>query len=64
VFRRDELVRLRDEEALSWRAIAKKLDIPVMTAVDAYRNPGTCTETVPTGTPVTSKKTRMIRAAV
>jgi DNA invertase Pin-like site-specific DNA recombinase len=48
VFRRDEVVRLRDEQALSWRAIAKKLDIPVMTAVDAYR---ACTESMPSATP-------------
>jgi DNA invertase Pin-like site-specific DNA recombinase len=37
VFRRDEVVRLRDMERMSWRAIAAALDIPVMTAVDAYR---------------------------
>jgi DNA invertase Pin-like site-specific DNA recombinase len=42
VFRRDEVVRLRDLERMSWRAIAAALDIPVMTAVDAYR----CTEMV------------------
>jgi DNA invertase Pin-like site-specific DNA recombinase len=42
VFRRDELVRLR-EEGQSWRSIASKLGIPVMTAVDAYRE---CTEIV------------------
>src|ERR1035441_8070364 len=38
VFRRDEVVRLRDEEGLSWRAIGKKLGIPAMTAVDSYRS--------------------------
>jgi DNA invertase Pin-like site-specific DNA recombinase len=42
VFRRDEVIRLRDMEGMSWRAIAAALDIPVMTAVDAYR----CTEMV------------------
>ena len=42
VFRRDEVIRLRDVERMSWRAIAAALGIPVMTAVDAYR----CTETV------------------
>jgi putative DNA-invertase from lambdoid prophage Rac len=42
VFRRDELVRLR-EEGQSWRNIAAQLGIPVMTAVDAYRE---CTEIV------------------
>jgi len=42
VFRRDELVGLR-ENGQSWRAIASQLGIPVMTALDAYRE---CTETV------------------
>ena len=37
VFRRDEVVRLRDQEGLSWRAIGKKLGIPAMTALDSYR---------------------------
>jgi DNA invertase Pin-like site-specific DNA recombinase len=37
VFRRDEVVRLRDVEGLSWRAIGKKLGIPAMTALDSYR---------------------------
>ena len=41
-FRRDEVVRLRDEDGLSWRVIARHLGVPVMTAVDAYR--GKCTE--------------------
>jgi len=44
VFRRDEVVRLRDDQGLSWRAIAKELGIPVMTAVDAY---SACTEIAP-----------------
>jgi putative DNA-invertase from lambdoid prophage Rac len=42
VFRRDQVVRLRDERRLSWRAIAKDLGVPVTTAMDAYRN--RCTE--------------------
>lgn len=37
VFRRDEVIRLRDEERLSWRAISTMLGVPVMTVVDAYR---------------------------
>jgi len=49
IFRRDEVVRLRDDEGLSWRAIAAELNIPVMTAVMAYKTfnteNGTCTET-------------------
>ena len=43
VFRRDEVLRLRDAEGLSWRAIAERLGVPVSTVVDAYR----CTEIVP-----------------
>ena len=50
IFRRDEVVRLRDAKGMSWRAIAKELQIPVMTAVDAYRTG--CTESVPAGAPV------------
>jgi DNA invertase Pin-like site-specific DNA recombinase len=42
VFRRDEVVRLRDEDGLSWRVIARHLGVPVMTVVDAYW--GQCTE--------------------
>jgi DNA invertase Pin-like site-specific DNA recombinase len=49
VFRRDEVVRLRDEENRSWRAIGKKLGIPPMTALDSYRN--RCTESVPASAP-------------
>jgi DNA invertase Pin-like site-specific DNA recombinase len=45
VLRRDEVVRLRDEEGLSWRAIGEQLGIPAMTALDSYRND--CTENVP-----------------
>lgn len=37
VFRRDDVVRLRDVEQMSWRAIAVALGIPVTTAVEAYR---------------------------
>jgi len=49
IFRRDEVVRLRDEEGLSWRAIGNKLGIPAMTALDSYRSG--CTETVPSNKP-------------
>ncbi len=37
IFRRDEVVRLRDEEGLSWRVIGKQLGIPAMTALDSYK---------------------------
>jgi putative DNA-invertase from lambdoid prophage Rac len=46
IFRRDEVVRLRDVEGLSWRAIGEKLSIPAMTALDSYRQSAPCTETV------------------
>ena len=55
IFRRDEVVRLRDEEGLSWRNIAAKLRIPAMTAVAAYREihaEMVRTETVPSKNPV------------
>lgn len=60
VFRRDEVVRLRDEDGLSWRAIGTKLGIPAMTAVDSYRN--ACTETVPpeTAIPVGKRKKKPV----
>lgn len=53
VFRRDEVVRLREQEGLSRRAIAEELKIPVMTAVDAYAD---CTEIVPTKVSVPARK--------
>src|ERR1043165_7625709 len=58
VFRRDEVVRLRDQEGLSWRAIGAKLGIPAMTALDSYRQSGPigCTETVPPGAANSSGK--------
>ena len=38
------VARLRDQEGLSWRAISKRLGVPVMTVVDAHKRH--CTETV------------------
>jgi putative DNA-invertase from lambdoid prophage Rac len=38
ILRRDEVVRLRDQEGLSWRAVAAALDVPVTTALNAYRS--------------------------
>jgi DNA invertase Pin-like site-specific DNA recombinase len=65
VFRRDEVVRLRDEEELSWRAIGKKLNIPAMTAVDSYRSSApACTETVPPRKPVSGTKRKRKTVAV
>jgi len=54
VFRRDEVVRLRDQEGLSWRMIAKQLALPVSTVVDAYR----CTEIVPRKSYAADTKTK------
>jgi DNA invertase Pin-like site-specific DNA recombinase len=53
IFRHDELVRLRDEEELSWRAIGDRLGISSVTAMKTYpdavkklsRDPGTVTRT-------------------
>jgi putative DNA-invertase from lambdoid prophage Rac len=56
IFRRDEVVRLRDEKGMSWRAISKQLVVPVMTVRDAYRN-FRCTETV-------GSKTRNLRQRI
>ena len=62
VFRRDEVVRLRDLENMSWRAIGKKLGIPAMTALDSYRQSPPCT--VSAGTPDSgAKRKRKIVAA-
>lgn len=61
IFRRDDVIRLRDAEGLSWRAIAAKLSLPVMTVVDAYKSfqaGGGCTESVPSGRVVSPLKTR------
>ena len=66
IFRRDEVVRLRDEEGLSWRAIGTKLGIPAMTALDSYRQsaPATCTENVPVqkAVPATKRKKKSVAA--
>jgi len=58
IFRRDEVVRLRDEEGLSWRAIGSQLDIPAMTALDSYKNSPQvpCRKTVSAEVPVSNGK--------
>lgn len=55
VFRRDEVIRLRDEQGLSWRVIGKQLGIPVMTALDAYQG---CTKIVPLQMPIPAPKSK------
>lgn len=66
VFRRDDVVQLRDSEGLSWRAIAAKLELPVMTVVDAYKTfqaDRGRTESVPAEKPVVAVKTRTRKRA-
>jgi DNA invertase Pin-like site-specific DNA recombinase len=36
VFRRDEVLKLRDQNGLSWRQIGERLNVPAMTAYNAY----------------------------
>ena len=59
VFRRDEVARLRDQDGMSWRAIAKVLGLPVSTVVDAYR----CAEIAPPKKGATRAKTNPSSAA-
>lgn len=59
VFRRDEAIRLRNE-GKSWREIAKRLDVPLTTVVDACR----CSEIAAPKAPVPGGKTKgKIKAA-
>ena len=46
IFKRDEVVRLRDEEGMSWRKISEKLGVPTMTVLASYRSGSKCTEIV------------------
>lgn len=58
VFRRDEAIRLRNG-GLSWRAIAKQLEVPVTTVVDACR----CSEIAVVGTKIPGGKAKGKRKA-
>ena len=58
VFRRDEAIRLRNE-GLSWRAVAKRMEVPVTTVVDACR----CSEIVGPESPISGGKTKGKRKA-
>ncbi|MBZ5585631.1 MAG: recombinase family protein [Acidobacteriia bacterium] len=62
VFRRDEVVRLRDAEGLSWRLIGEKLNVPAMTAYNAYQSQRT--KNVPESGPGTDGKGSKSRVAV
>lgn len=37
VFRRDQVAKLRDEDGLSWRQVGERLNVPAMTAYNAYQ---------------------------
>ena len=66
IFRRDLVVKLRDERGLSWRQIAAEMKIPVMTAVTAYQElqaQSGCTKTVPAKMPVPAVKTQRRKRA-
>ena len=58
VFRRDEAIRLRNE-GLSWRAIAKRLEVPVTTVVDACR----CSTIAAPEAPIPGGKTKQKKKA-
>jgi DNA invertase Pin-like site-specific DNA recombinase len=55
-FQRDELIRLREIEGLSWRAIARQLRAPVSTVRDVY---GACAAASPRKTPRKAGRIRM-----
>ena len=58
VFRRDEAIRLRNE-GLSWRAVAKRLEVPLTTVVDACR----CSEIMVPESPISGGKAKSKRKA-
>ena len=62
VFRRDEVVRLRDQEGLSWRVIGERLGVPAMTAYNCYKIQ--CTKNVPESGPGSDGKGGTSRVAV
>jgi DNA invertase Pin-like site-specific DNA recombinase len=37
IFHRDQVAKLRDEDGLSWRLIGERLNVPEMTAYNAYQ---------------------------
>ena len=37
IFRRDQVTALRDQDGLSWRQIGERLNVPAMTAYNAYQ---------------------------
>ena len=62
VFRRDEVVRLRDQDGLSWRVIGERLGVPAMTAYNCYKIQ--CTKNVPESGPGSDGKGGTSRVAV
>jgi putative DNA-invertase from lambdoid prophage Rac len=62
VFRRDEVVRLRDAEGLSWRVIGERLNVPAMTAYNCYKTHRTTN--VSESSPATRGKISKTKVAV
>ena len=62
VFRRDEVVRLRDQECLSWRLIGERLNVPAMTAYNSYKTH--CTKNASESVPGNDGKGSKSRVAV
>jgi DNA invertase Pin-like site-specific DNA recombinase len=62
VFRRDQVLKLRDEDGLSWRQIGERLNVPAMTAYNAYN--AYRTKTVPETAAVSVANSARTKAAV
>ena len=55
IFHRDQVMKLRDEDGLSWRQIGERLNVPAMTAYNAYQTLRT-KNVVETGSATTGKR--------
>jgi DNA invertase Pin-like site-specific DNA recombinase len=55
IFHRDQVMKLRDEDLLSWRQIGERLNVPAMTAYNAYQTLRT-KNVVETGSATTGKR--------
>jgi DNA invertase Pin-like site-specific DNA recombinase len=62
IFRRDQVLKLRDEDGFSWRQIGERLNVPAMTAYNSYH--AYRTKIVPETDAVTVAKIGKIKAAV
>lgn len=55
IFHRDQVMKLRDDDGLSWRQIGERLSVPAMTAYNAYQALRT-KNVVETGSTTTGKR--------